>query len=175
MLSGFYQIKKKLIFNILSSEFYILQRNRICYKCNKITPVYALAFPSFFTVCDMEKTDAMVPISYQDDFFTISSFPDFSDEVLKQINLKYCYKDYSKTVKRSYIANHCCNCNSIQGNYPLFCEEDSPFSLDNIIDDLVNDRTGISARKINLEFDFIANPEYLCIDYSGIIDRIVSF
>lgn len=51
--------------------------------------------------------------------------------LLKFLKDKYhFYKSYSKTIKDSYYANHCAQCNVIQGAFFLFNEVDTPFFVD---------------------------------------------
>lgn len=162
--------------DILSSKLFILQRQRVCYKCNRITPVYALIFPHHFTLYNMNRTEAMVPIVY-DDNCIVSSIPALPATIEKQLELSSCYKDYSKTIGDYYIANHCCYCNSLQGNYPLFFEDDSPFDINNIYEDIVNNRALLNIRKVVLEFDFVANLDANAYieDKGNVLETIISY
>lgn len=66
----------------------------------------------------------------------------------------YFSKDYSRTINDYYFANHCEHCKTLQGNYFLFNEVDSPFF---IID--TDDARELDLLKINLNNDIISDLE----------------
>lgn len=161
--------------NILCDKIYLLQRERICYKCGRTTPVYAIAFSDYFTVYDMSKCEsATVPIEYYDETLTISSIPEVPTDIEKILSLHFnCYMDHSKTAKRNYIANHCCYCKALQGNFELFQEWDAPFDIDNLHDDISSNKSSLRIFKIIVNHDIITDLEIIIEDEEMVIEEII--
>ncbi len=66
-----------------------------------------------------------------DEVHIASSLEPMPAKLLKFIQQKYNYENtYSNFAKRTYLANRCDHCNSLQGNNYLFNECDSSFFLD---------------------------------------------
>ena len=83
--------------------------------------------------------------------YEIISLGNISEKILDLIKERYNYKlKYSHTTKRKEYANCCQHCDSLQGNYFLFDEVDSPFNIMNR--EMAKKLTFI---KFNLKNDFI--------------------
>lgn len=97
----------------------IIESQRICWKCNKHTPIIALRFYS--NVSDVELKDGepevRIGVKYLD------------SNILKLIQSAYPFFGYrmSKAINETYLANSCIHCKALQGDFYLYQEIDSPF------------------------------------------------
>lgn len=109
---SFYQNSKNIVFGIIEEE-------RECFKCKKITKVIALGF---------YKTYKNIKV-YNQKRKIIRNDIEIPVDVLSIINKKYPFYKlaYSGVEKRSYVANTCINCTVIQGEYHLYEEPDGAF------------------------------------------------
>ena len=117
---------------ILCDYFYVVIGTHTCFKCHDLTPVIGFGIENYFKFYQEGLYDHDPEPEYSSDEIHIASWIEPIDgkilEYLKD-NFNY-YKDYSKTTKTEYYANHCKNCGIIQGNYYIFSEVDSPFFID---------------------------------------------
>lgn len=119
---------------ILFDHFYLVEGKRKCYRCKRETPVIAFGADEFYVVYDDSVTERIYGLeTYCNEIHIISDIVQLSKDFLDYLNRKYNYRmGYSKTTDRSYMTNHCTNCNAIQGDYYLHGEVDSPFFIDSI-------------------------------------------
>lgn len=149
--------------HIIIDHIYIVETSRKCYKCGKDTRVMAFALDNYYTIWNPKEP----PISDISECFDLYSCNNIEDIHIFPILPNSCippkiwnelddtfhfHIGYSRTAGY-YRANHCLHCNSIQGAWYLFAEDDSPFYnndvkiykkiyLDN---DLIVDDLGVSS------------------------------
>ncbi|WP_131798555.1 hypothetical protein [Arcobacter porcinus] len=97
----------------------IIEKERECWKCKKITPVIALKLYS--NIKENNYFDIKPGITY--------FLKNLDNKVLKRIQEKHpFYKyTYSKSFDGKYLANCCIHCNALQGDFKLHEEIDGPF------------------------------------------------
>lgn len=110
-------------FSIIAKKpFYVALNKRVCWKCGELTEVIALASNNFYEL-DYVNVDDENDLSqewFKQEYFSFFSTPEYIDqEVVKLIQRKFpFYKlGYSKTINGKYWANHCQNCNALQGDF----------------------------------------------------------
>lgn len=125
---------------IARKNLYILESKKTCWRCKKQTKVVALGVRLFV---NFEEDDGEI---YIDDGYYYEHVGELqviclawvdNEEQIPPVLLKHLKENYN--VKMAYsrtagkcFANHCEHCGSIQGNYYLFSETDSPFMLEGI-------------------------------------------
>lgn len=135
---------------ILKDHLYIAEGIRICNKCKKATRVIGLGIDKYYQVYDENEDYNFSAHLCEDDDIEISPI---TEDLPKQI-LDYCMnnwnfkKTFSKTIRSSYLANCCDNCNSLQGNHFLFSEVDSPFVFFD-----VNKAKNLKLHEIKFKYD----------------------
>jgi len=117
--------------SVAQNKVYIAVASRVCWKCNKSTPVYAVAIKAEDiidlenNIKDMESETgydmAIIPIDY--------SLPKDIKFYLEKNTA--CKVTYSNTTKTNYFANVCEYCNALQGAFFVYDEFDSPFKRNN--------------------------------------------
>jgi len=118
---------------IIMDNFYIVVGKGECWKCHNTTNIIGLGIAHYFTIDFDDDNEAYSNISEGiDNTIHISPIAQgfskkFMDKLSERFNFK---KGYSKTIGNSYFANHCQHCNSLQGNFFIFDEVDSPFFID---------------------------------------------
>lgn len=119
---------------ILCDYIYIIEGIHKCFKCNETIKVIGFGVQKFFEVFDPNEYGDGDDFSYaDDDIHIVSHIEPLSKELLNKLKEKYnYYEGYSKTLKSTYLANHCSNCNVIQGDFFLFHGGNSPFFIDSI-------------------------------------------
>lgn len=168
---------------VVKDYIYLVVSHQQCWRCKKETEVIALCIPKRiefkntplyrwengeFDVDSEEynykkfdfsekEFDIENTISYE-----MINLRDISKKLLNLIKDKYNYKlKYSHTTKSSDYANCCQHCDSLQGNFFLFHEIDSPFNVMN--KEMARKLTFI---KFKLKNDFILygyNPPIILI------------
>ncbi len=109
---------------LLINQLYIIKGIHTCFKCKKPTTVIGFGIDD---ILFLDKNTQRYSIEHGD-IHICSSPVIMNSKILEQLKNKYnYYESYSKTTKSSYYANHCKNCDSIQGNFYLYDEVDSPF------------------------------------------------
>ncbi len=110
-------------FSIIAKKpFYIALNKRVCWKCGELTEVIALASNNFYEL-DYVNVDDENDLSqkwFKQEYFSFFSTPEYIDQdVITLIQSKFpFYKlGYSKTINCKYWANHCQNCNTLQGDF----------------------------------------------------------
>lgn len=132
---------------IIQNELYIVEGERICWKCGKPTPVICIAIKDYL--------DLEMPEQSGDGSFIFSSLlSSIPTEILEYMSNNYKFKEtYSATINDKYWANCCKHCNSLQGNHFLFDEPfESPFYADS-----KDKAEKLTFYKVKLPFDFDAD------------------
>lgn len=116
---------------IVFNNIYIIEGEQRCWKCKRTTKVIGLGIREHLII--NENTE----ISDLQDCYTESNihlaWADNEDSIppklLRYLKEHYFVKTgYSKTLGEKCFANHCMYCQSLQGNYFLFQEVESPLS-----------------------------------------------
>ncbi|MBR1723979.1 MAG: hypothetical protein IJ723_03035 [Ruminococcus sp.] len=160
---------------ILCDYVYLIVGMHECFRCRKHTPVIGLGVEKFFVICD--NADGSSIYKFNNDGIHICPFPSgmpnsITGYVAEKYNLRY---DYSKTVRYSYLANHCSHCGIIQGDFYLFDEVDTPFFITE-----PSDVKKLSFYKYKLPYDVICDAsisygseDYLLKEYADVKDLIL--
>lgn len=137
-------------FVVVCDYIYIVEGVKKCFRCGKDTRVVAFGIED----C-IEFGEDTAEEGFYEDFegiiniaSSINPMPKVLEECLTEV-YNYSYR-YSKTVKHSYWANGCDNCDMIQGNFYLFNEVDSPFFITN-----PQDAHNLTIYKIPLKYDMV--------------------
>lgn len=114
-------------FEIICDFLYIVEGMNTCFKCGKITRVIGYGIENYYEFRDMG--DFGKDHCFESGEIHIAShIKPMPAALLEYIQSQYNYKErYSKTIKGSYLANCCDNCDVLQGDFFLFNEIDSPF------------------------------------------------
>jgi len=128
---------------IVLDHIYIVIGEHSCFSCHKTIPVVALATDYYIFIDGNNAEIINGDISF---ISSIEQLPNGLSNYLKDTH--NFFRDYSKTVRGYYIANHCSNCRRLQGDWFLHNEPDGPFFM--------NDEEAAKALKIQriqLPFD----------------------
>ena len=107
-----------------------------------------LDFSDCFEDADTTEYDVIAE-NYSTEINVISQIDLLPTKLLEFIQGKYNYKmRYSKFAGTEYLANCCDYCDTLQGDYYLFSEVDSPFFLDSI-----EKAAELKLYKIDLQYD----------------------
>ncbi|HGE5781589.1 TPA: DUF5710 domain-containing protein [Bacillus pseudomycoides] len=118
----------KWIYTAQSSEFWIIELHRACWRCGKQTPIFAYCFPSGYISLEFENEDDEDCSFFGEpiQFFTLLTYVDCISrnalQNMKKITNNY-YLDSTK-MGGEYYLNHCKHCNAKLGDFPSF--EDNP-------------------------------------------------
>lgn len=183
-ISEYEQFRKWLNFDseftVFADSFFIAESSRLCWKCVRETPVYALyltkyEYAEWPDYIDMTDEMNQTPEWFKDSsaFFTepseihvdsIKSFQHIQHPIIQRI------------IQISSTQNgqqYCKNCSAKQGNFFLFEEVDSPFGF------LDNDRSKkIKLYKIQYPIKINAGPnydssvEYFCLHKNNLFETI---
>lgn len=139
---------------ILCDHLYIIEGVRRCYKCHHETKVIGFGVENFFQVHDPDVYDTDEPFDYESGTIHIASeLTGLSNKFYDFLKKKFNYKlGYSATLKSTCYANHCTNCDALQGNFFLFDEVDSPFWIDS-----PSAAANLTLYRINLRHDHIVD------------------
>jgi len=150
---------------IVCGHYYLVVGEHTCFRCREQTEVIAYGIDEY-----MEFADPSV-YSIDGDNFTFASgevsicslLEPIAPEVLAFIKEQYgVFTSYSKQADTTYLANHCSNCNVIQGHFYLFGEAESPFFVDSI-----EKARALKLLKLTVPYDFLAWVDTSCgsLDY----------
>lgn len=146
--------------DLVCDYMYIVEAPRKCNKCKNDTSVVGLAFQNFFSI-KKDENGNLIGYRYNNKYLNFFTLDDETDNTQLEFFLKKhfrYYYSYSKTMRDSYIANHCEHCGAIQGNHYLYEEPSGPFfDIDNA-DDEVKKR--INLYKITFTEDGVTCPDY---------------
>jgi hypothetical protein len=111
---------------IVMKNIYVIEGKRQCWKCKKETPVIGIGIKDVKGLKDLADEvvlDGMIHIFAPS---SVDLLPhNFVDYLQKQHNLKM---KKSQTTNKTYLGNCCTYCHSLQGDFFLFEEVDSPFN-----------------------------------------------
>ncbi len=143
--------------DILCDYFYIVLGKRKCFKCQKNIPVIGFGIENYFNFWDLDVYMTDTPFEYNSGIIHIAPLIEgLPQKFYSYLEQNYNFHvGYSRTLRTECYANHCKNCGVIQGNWFLFSEPDSPFSIDSV--EKASDLTLI---KVKLPYDFVT---LLCI------------
>lgn len=125
---------------IICDNIYILEAKMQCWKCKKEISVVGLGIEKFIEIYDTEENDEYGNPIYEERVFGFNNEKELyvtwveNEKECPNFLLKFLKENYNVKVGFSQIvgktfANHCPNCNALQGNFFVFEEIDSPFSL----------------------------------------------
>jgi hypothetical protein len=140
------------VYNIYA-PIYLIESFTVCWKCSSPTPVYAFQADSYIDLYDLglipEEVDegedketiksivkneinSIKKTNYIDRPIILSDFDIHCNKKISEFMTNYSsYRQgYSHTLKSNCFANFCVHCNSLQGNFFLHNEPDSPFAPD---------------------------------------------
>ncbi|MCM1144600.1 MAG: DUF5710 domain-containing protein [Blautia sp.] len=122
---------------IIATEYiYIIEGQQNCWKCKRSTKIIGLGIGKFFHM--YKTTDGNLQYEFFNDYIEpgaelhlawVEKEEDIPPKLLHYIKENYSVKTgYSKTLKENCFSNYCDCCNSLQGNWFLFDEPNSPLS-----------------------------------------------
>jgi hypothetical protein len=119
--------------NVRSKDYFIALRAGPCSYCGVSTPLLALVLPpSHETLTPAEDdehdefSEAWDQVSWSAFLFYVEYLPDDVQQHVQASSKRY-RPAVSKAAQRSYWANHCEHCGSIQDDHDLFCEPEGAF------------------------------------------------
>lgn len=141
--------------DIACNNVFIAEGHQHCFKCGKETRVIGFAYDCVlqYEIDFIDAGECSVTTEKNYDLNIMppdENLPDYIIDIAKK-NFNFDLT-FSKTTKSKYLANKCDNCNSLQGDFYLFGEVDSPFFVSSI-----NDAKNLALHKIPLKFDFVLN------------------
>lgn len=116
---------------IVKDNFLIVEGQQSCWKCHKNTKVYAVGALSD-NIIDLDRPTVSVQKDTGYDLQLWALNDEIPKKIREELSTKFgCKFKYSYTEKRNYFANVCSHCDSLQGNFFLYNEPDSPFGYMN--------------------------------------------
>jgi hypothetical protein len=126
--------------NIRSNNFYIVKSKEICWKCSKISDVFAFFLPSGHEkidywedeICQHQSPSNLIEVNEwikaeHTIFVTyVNHLSEYPLKLIKEISPNYYY-DFSKTTSDNYYMNHCEYCGSKQGDFFMYSEPGGAF------------------------------------------------
>ena len=143
--------------NIACDNVFIVEGHKKCFKCSNDTRVIGFAYDCMLQIyVDFIDTgEGSITVSKDFELNIMppdSNMPNYIIDIAKR-HFNY-HNSYSKTTRSKYLANNCDICNSLQGDFFLFHEVDSPFFIKD-----TNDAKKLVLHKIPLKFDFVLNGD----------------
>lgn len=157
-------------FIVVKDSFFIVEGKRLCWKCRRETKVYAVGIRSE-DIIDLKRPNNSVQKDTGYDLHIWSIDEDIPKEIKSDLSKKYgCKNKYSYTERRTYFANTCSHCDSLQGDFFLHVEQDGPFGYLNdselkLYRYSLKEEVGLWLQ-INMEIA----PEYHFLDRAKIVD-----
>lgn len=120
---------------IATENIFIIEGQQKCWKCKRTTTVIGLGICDFITIygdidnpqCELE--NGFAGQGEELHLAWVEKEENIPPKLLRYIKENYSVKTgYSKTIGNKCFANHCDCCGTLQGNYFLFEEPDSPLS-----------------------------------------------
>ena len=154
---------------VACDTIYVLERKQKCFKCGKETRVIGFALENFFEFESNPYDEKGVKCTYWNNVIRIAeTINPIPDPILKYLQAKYNYQyRYSSTTEEYHVCNYCDNCGTLQGDFYLFQEVNSPFFIDSE-EKLQN----LKIYKINLKYDIIVNAN---VHYSSTDEMIKQY
>jgi|GEM_PF-737131 hypothetical protein len=126
--------------NIRSNNFYIVKSKEICWKCSKLSEVFAFFLPSGhekieyweYEPCQNQPPSNLIEVKewIKAEHAIFVTYVDYLSEyplkLIKEISSNYYY-DFSKTTSDNYYMNHCKHCGSKQGDFFMYSEPGGAF------------------------------------------------
>lgn len=125
-------------------QFYIVEAEKFCPKCQNTTPVYAILLekgtlmahetdpPSNLSdneYYDWEESDDSWEIQETSQALFLAPLSHTDVETRKIIESKTSiYQDFSKFAQATYYANHCLHCGALQGTHHVYEDYGAPFN-----------------------------------------------
>lgn len=115
---------------ISNAYYYLCLSYDSCYKCGKLSPVFAFMIPPNSNIGSGEEDEDYYYL--YDSYNLLSDVTNISNDVLNAIKdfTKNYYLDFSGTIKRNYFMNHCFYCNAKHGEFYLYNESGGGFYID---------------------------------------------
>lgn len=132
---------------VVQKPYLLLEGQRRCWKCKTATPIIALAGNQFFAY--NQESAPRTQWEHYSRYAVFYEIQTITPLVLAYVQSNYPFyqKLFSKTLNKYYFGNSCVHCKSLQGEFFLIHEADSPFFPDHL--------TGkILAKQIELPLDF---------------------
>lgn len=142
----------------IKSPIYIVESIETCWKCNKVTNVFALAAQNLY-IRDKRLDSSNYIFSY------ISNLDTSLKDVLGSLYKSY-FLDFSKTTKSSYVMNHCMFCNAVQGDHFMHKEIGGSFNLTGRKED-----SPFKAKKLPVEGSFSIEADHEKFDHFILDDK----
>lgn len=109
---------------IICKAVYVVEVQHTCKKCKRQIPIIAFGFRNYISLYK----EMFTYLDYTDKVHIVPFFKPMPDAILQFVKEKYSFdKHYTKRIKKEYYANCCKYCGSIQKEYDLFEDFDSPF------------------------------------------------
>lgn len=152
---------------IVKPPYIIAETKRICWKCNKNTPLIALGAKSFYSLEYDESVDKPIWTQREDDPVLFQNIDMLENSIsgLLQKEFPFFRYTYSNFAGQSYWANTCMACGALQGDNYLFNEPGAsyfPLSPEAAKE--------INIRYINPKFDYYLQAN---MSYSEVYDWII--
>lgn len=146
-------LKDEVETTIICDHVYVVEGQRKCYKCGETTPVITFGIEKFCRIWNQEEFGTSDYFEWNDGEVRITpDIPDIDDMIDYFYSYLYTYYNYhlgySRTAGASYMANHCLCCDSLQGDYYINQEVDSPFFVDS-----PEKARKLTLRRIELPYD----------------------
>lgn len=153
---------------IVLDHVYIITGEIECFRCHKKTTVVALGVDAFLSIERDWFSDAKFFINKSGIHFCPYPTDIMPKELSEYLSKKYMlFFDYSKFIKKHYMANHCIYCGVLQGNFFLFHDIKSPFCFSN-----EEDIKEIKVYKYKLPYDLACD---LNIEKGAFDDKIQDY
>lgn len=119
--------------NTRTKGFYIVESKELCWKCHKITKVFAFLLPKgnehIEEIYDEDKGESYNEwFKFEHEFFI--TYVEYLNKealtIMEKFSSNYYY-DFSKFIKEKYYINHCEHCGSNQGDHFMFEEHGGAF------------------------------------------------
>lgn len=137
---------------IICDHLYLIIGKRYCWNCKKETRVIAFGVDNYYSIFRNDDWNE-IDISYEedDDIRIASSIEPMPSNLLSYIQKEFNYKNtYSNMKNTAYLANCCDYCDSLQGEFYLYQEVNSPFFIDSI-----EKAEELTLHKIPLKYDIL--------------------
>jgi hypothetical protein len=119
--------------NVRSKDYFIALTAGLCTYCGVSTPLLALALPPLHETLsaaedheDEEFSQGWDRVPWSAFLFYVEYLPDGVQQRVQASSRRY-RPAVSKAAQRSYWANHCEHCGSLQDDHDLFCEPKGAF------------------------------------------------
>lgn len=155
---------------IATGSIYLIEGVRECWKCHHLTKVVGLGIGDFYELfsdkpysppeCDVHTNSNEIHLAW------VSNAPQIPPRILQYLYKHYHVKtDYSHTMENLCFTNHCEHCDTIQGNWYVFNEPDSPLCTFNHIDKIIPRMKKLKIYCIPIKDDLLLDWEFSICNY----------